>query len=54
LLLTKGGLRLAISGFLLQQLYYLYSLFGLAMGSAIYFIFIPSLSRPRGQPFKQT
>jgi hypothetical protein len=37
LLLTKGGLRLAIGGFLLQQLYYLYSMIGLAMGSAIYF-----------------
>jgi len=38
LLLTKGGLRLAIGGFLLQQLYYLYSMIGLAMGSAIYFL----------------
>jgi len=37
LLLKKGGLRLAIGGFLLQQLYYLYSLAGLVAGAAIYF-----------------
>jgi GT2 family glycosyltransferase len=38
LLFAKGGARLAIGGFLLQQLYYLYSLFGLAVGSAIYLL----------------
>ena len=37
LFLSKGGLRLAIGGFLLQQLYYLYSLVGLARGSAYIF-----------------
>jgi GT2 family glycosyltransferase len=36
LLFDKGGLWLAINGFLLQQLYYLYSLFGLAAGVAIF------------------
>jgi glycosyltransferase involved in cell wall biosynthesis len=41
LFLTKGGLRLAIGGFLLQQLYYLYSMIGLAMGLAIYFLRAP-------------
>ena len=38
LFLTKGGLRLAIGGFFLQQLYYLYSMIGLAMGVATYFL----------------
>jgi hypothetical protein len=52
LLLTKGGPRLAIGGFLLQQLYYLYSLFGLAVGSAMYFV--RSHSRHHDQPLKQT
>jgi len=52
LLMAKGGLRLAISGFFLQQLYYLYSLFGLAAGSAIHFV--RSLSRHHDQPLKQT
>lgn len=41
LFLTKGGLRLAIGGFLLQQLYYLYSMIGLAMGLTIYFLRAP-------------
>jgi glycosyltransferase involved in cell wall biosynthesis len=38
LLLKKGGSRLAIGGFLLQQLYYLYSLAGLVAGTAVYFL----------------
>jgi glycosyltransferase involved in cell wall biosynthesis len=37
LLFTKGGLRLAISGFFLQQLFYLYSLAGLSLGLVIHF-----------------
>ena len=37
LLYAKGGPRLAVGGFFLQQLYYLYSLLGLALGIAIYF-----------------
>jgi glycosyltransferase involved in cell wall biosynthesis len=52
LLFTKGGSRLAIGGFFLQQLYYLYSLIGLAAGCAIYFLC--SLSRHQDQPLKQT
>ena len=52
LLYAKGGARLAIGGFLLQQLYYLYSLFGLAAGSAIYLI--RSHSRRQNQLLKQT
>jgi len=52
MLLTKGGPRLAIAGFFLQQLYYLYSLFGLAMGSALYFV--RSFSRRQGHPLKET
>ena len=36
LLFDKGGAWLAINGFLLQQLYYLYSLFGLGAGVAIF------------------
>lgn len=36
LFLRKGRLRLAIGGFFLQQLYYLYSLAGLAAGFAIH------------------
>jgi glycosyltransferase involved in cell wall biosynthesis len=52
LLLTKGGSRLAIGGFLLQQLYYLNSLIGLAAGAAIYFR--RSLSRHQDQPLNQT
>lgn len=38
LLLKKGGSRLAIGGFLLQQLYYLYSLAGLVAGAVVYFL----------------
>jgi GT2 family glycosyltransferase len=52
LLLAKGGLRLSLSGFFLQQLYYLYSLFGLAVGTAAYFQ--RSFSRRQDQPLKQT
>lgn len=33
----KGGWRLLVAGFLLQQLYYIYSLAGLAAGTAIHF-----------------
>lgn len=44
LLLRKGGPRLAIGGFFLQQLYYLYSLFGLGVGTAIY-LFRPVFAR---------
>jgi GT2 family glycosyltransferase len=36
LLLRKGGLRLAAGGFLLQQLYYLYSAVGLGVGLSIH------------------
>jgi glycosyltransferase involved in cell wall biosynthesis len=36
LFLRKGGLWFAVKGFLLQQFYYLYSLFSLAAGVAIY------------------
>ena len=36
LLFRKGGLRLSINGFLLQQFYYLYSVFGVVTGTAIY------------------
>jgi glycosyltransferase involved in cell wall biosynthesis len=36
LLFEKGGVRLSTAGFLLQQLYYLYSVFGVAAGTAIY------------------
>jgi glycosyltransferase involved in cell wall biosynthesis len=36
LLFTKGGLWFSINGFILQQLYYLYSIFGIALGTAIY------------------
>jgi glycosyltransferase involved in cell wall biosynthesis len=52
LLYEKGGARLAVGGFFLQQLYYLYSLLGLALGLAIYFA--NSLSRHEDQPLKQT
>jgi glycosyltransferase involved in cell wall biosynthesis len=52
LLLKKGGASLAVGGFLLQQLYYLYSIFGLAMGSALYFL--RPHSRHHDQPLKQT
>ncbi len=48
LLLKKGGSRLAIGGFLLQQLYYLYSLAGLLAGAAVYFLH--SHSRHHDQP----
>jgi GT2 family glycosyltransferase len=34
----KGGVRLAICGFLLQQLYYLYSLYGFIAGVLIYLL----------------
>jgi len=37
LLFKKGGLLFAFNGFLLQQFYYLYSLFSVAVGVAIYF-----------------
>jgi GT2 family glycosyltransferase len=36
LLFRKGGLRFSINGFLLQQFYYLYSVFGVVTGTAIY------------------
>jgi len=36
LLLVRGGIGLAIAGFFLQQLYYLYALFGLVAGLALY------------------
>lgn len=36
LLYRRGGLRLSINGFLLQQLYYLYSVLGVGAGIAIY------------------
>jgi glycosyltransferase involved in cell wall biosynthesis len=52
LLLAKGGLRLALAGFFLQQLYYLYSLFGLAVGTVVYFP--RSFSRRERQPLKET
>ena len=45
LLHLRGGARLALAGFFLQQLYYLYSLLGLALGIAIHFVQSPS-SRP--------
>lgn len=51
LLWQKGGIRLAIGGFLLQQLYYLYSLAGLAAGSLIYLR--RSYLRRHNQPLKQ-
>ncbi|HVN27014.1 MAG TPA: glycosyltransferase [Candidatus Binataceae bacterium] len=38
LLYEQGGPRLAVAGFFLQQLYYLYSLVGLTVGVAIYFV----------------
>ena len=38
LFLEKGGLKLAVCGFLLQQLYYLYSLSGLVAGVIIYMV----------------
>jgi hypothetical protein len=37
LFLRKGGLRLAVSGFFLQQLYYLYATLGLVAGFTIHF-----------------
>jgi GT2 family glycosyltransferase len=52
LLREKGGLRLAIGGFFLQQLYYLYSLFGLVVGSAWYFL--RSFSRTQDPALKRT
>ena len=52
LLADRGGPRLVLGGFFLQQLYYWYSLFGLAAGSAIYFL--RSLSRHQDHPVKQT
>jgi GT2 family glycosyltransferase len=36
LLFNRGGLLFSINGFLLQQFYYLYSLFGIGAGVAIY------------------
>ncbi len=38
LLFKKGGFWLSVKGFLLQQLYYLYSLFGIGAGVAIYLV----------------
>jgi len=38
LLDEKGGARLAVGGFFLQQLYYLYSLLGLALGIIVYLL----------------
>jgi len=35
LFFRKGGLRLLVGGFLLQQLYYLYSVCGLVVGIAL-------------------
>jgi glycosyltransferase involved in cell wall biosynthesis len=52
LFFANGGIRLAIAGFFLQQLYYLYSLLGLAIGTAIYFL--SSRSRRQDLPLKQT
>jgi glycosyltransferase involved in cell wall biosynthesis len=52
LLDEKGGARLAVGGFFLQQLYYLYSLLGLALGIAIYFA--GSHSRRHDHALKQT
>lgn len=52
LLFANGGIRLAIAGFFLQQLYYLYSLVGLAIGTALYFL--SSRSRRQDLPLKQT
>jgi GT2 family glycosyltransferase len=51
LLWTRGGIRLALPGFFLQQLYYLYSLFGLAAGAVMFFL--PPSSRHREQSLKQ-
>ena len=51
LLWTRGGARLALAGFFLQQLYYLYSLFGLVVGAAIFFL-RPN-SRHREQSLKE-
>lgn len=42
---NKGGLRLAFCGFMLQQLYYLYSLAGLATGLVIHYA--RRIARPR-------
>jgi glycosyltransferase involved in cell wall biosynthesis len=52
LLFAKGGIRLALGGFFLQQLYYWYSLFGLGMGAAIYLF--RSVSRHQDLPLKET
>jgi glycosyltransferase involved in cell wall biosynthesis len=52
LLRARGGMRLMLGGFFLQQLYYLYSLFGLAVGMAIYFL--RSRSGRQHQTLKQT
>jgi GT2 family glycosyltransferase len=51
LLFKKGGLRFSIGGFLLQQLYYLYSVFGVAAGTAIYLA--RSFSREYGAAAKR-
>jgi glycosyltransferase involved in cell wall biosynthesis len=51
LLFKKGGLRFSVAGFLLQQLYYLYSVFGVAAGSAIYLA--RSLTRRDGAAAKR-
>jgi glycosyltransferase involved in cell wall biosynthesis len=52
LLRARGGMRLMLGGFFLQQFYYLYSLFGLAVGMAMYFL--RSRSGRQDQPLKQT
>jgi glycosyltransferase involved in cell wall biosynthesis len=51
LFFRRGGLWFAINGFLLQQLYYLYSLFSVAAGVAIYLarLAIASLSGKKQQ-----
>jgi hypothetical protein len=38
LFFRKGGLRLLVAGFLLQQAYYIYSLVGLALGVVLFFV----------------
>ncbi len=51
LMFSKGGIRLAVGGFFLQQLYYLYSVFSLALGAALYFL--REHFRDQRQPLKQ-
>ena len=45
LFLHRGGTRLMVAGFLLQQLYYLYSLIALVAGVAFYYLGLPLHSR---------